>query len=157
MLFRFFQFLFYVYFNVALVKNFMGKLSFFNTNFQISFQDVVYYRISKCQVFWYLNGGPLNIRQNLIKRLLLFRSKIGVPIKWRPFNFFAKLHETLLLIANIVKDAVSGLTQFLTREGPWKIMKSVFYFTLETLCVLKIFKLLSLLFVHVGKKAWLEI
>ena len=36
------QFLIYVYFNDAFVKNFMKKLSFFNANFQNSFQDVVF-------------------------------------------------------------------------------------------------------------------
>ena len=40
MLFRFFQFLIYAYFNEAFVSNFMRKLSF-NTNVQKSFQDVV--------------------------------------------------------------------------------------------------------------------
>ena len=44
MLFRFFRFLIYVHFNEAFVKNFMKKLSFFNKNFQNSFQDIVYYR-----------------------------------------------------------------------------------------------------------------
>ena len=42
--FSFFSILFYVYFNETFVKN-MKKLSFFNTNFQNSFQDVVNYRI----------------------------------------------------------------------------------------------------------------
>ena len=40
-----FRFLIYVCFSKAFVKNLMRKLSFFNTNFQNSFQDVVYYRI----------------------------------------------------------------------------------------------------------------
>ena len=57
-LFRFFRFLIYVRFNDAFVKNFMKKVSFFNTNFQNSFKDVACYK---------LNGGPLNIRQNLKK------------------------------------------------------------------------------------------
>ena len=34
----FFQFLIYVYFNEAFLKNFMEKLSFFNTNFTIYFK-----------------------------------------------------------------------------------------------------------------------
>ena len=46
MLFRFFRFLIYVCFNEAFVKNFMKKLSSFNTNSQNSFQDEhVCYRI----------------------------------------------------------------------------------------------------------------
>ena len=53
--FLFFNFfLIYVYFKEAVVKIFMKKWSFFNTN-----------------------GGTLNIRQNL-KKGLLFRSKIGI-------------------------------------------------------------------------------
>ena len=40
-LFCFFRFLINVYFNNDFVKNFMKKLSFFTTNFQNSFQDVV--------------------------------------------------------------------------------------------------------------------
>ena len=55
-----FLFMLFIYFNEAFVTNFMKKLSFFNTNFQNSFQDVVYYRILGCQALWYLNGGPLN-------------------------------------------------------------------------------------------------
>ena len=72
----FFWFLIYVYFNEAF-KSFMKNLSFFNTNFQNSFQDVLYYRILGCQTFWYLNGVPLNISQNL-KKYLLFRSEIYI-------------------------------------------------------------------------------
>ena len=41
-------------------------------------------------------------------------------------------------------------------ESPLKIAKNAFYFILEALFVLKIFKLLSWLFGHVGKTAWLE-
>ena len=36
-------------------------------------------------------------------------------------------------------------------ENPLKIMKNTFYFTLEALFVLKIFKFLSWLFGHIGK------
>ena len=49
MLFPFFRFLIDIYFNEAFVKNLMRKLSFLNTNFHNSFQDVVYYRILECQ------------------------------------------------------------------------------------------------------------
>ena len=44
----FFRFPIYVYFKKAFVRNFMRKLSFFNTNSQNSFQDVVHYRILGC-------------------------------------------------------------------------------------------------------------
>ena len=37
--FFFFRFLIYIYFNEAFDKNSMGELSFFNANFQNSFQD----------------------------------------------------------------------------------------------------------------------
>ena len=65
----FIQFLIYVYFNEAFAKNFMKKLSFFNTNFQNWFQDVLYYRILVCQTLWYENGDPLSTKQNLKKDL----------------------------------------------------------------------------------------
>ena len=52
-LFRFFRFLTYVYFNGVFVKSFTKKILFFNTNFQNIFQDVVYYRILGCQTLWY--------------------------------------------------------------------------------------------------------
>ena len=48
------------------------------------------------------------------------------PIKWRPLNVFAKLHESPLLISNIVK----GAEQFLATESPWKVMRNTFYFIL---------------------------
>ena len=41
-------------------------------------------------------------------------------------------------------------------ESPLKLMKNAFYFILNTLLVLKIFKFLSWLFGHVEKTAWLE-
>ena len=40
-------------------------------------------------------------------------------------------------------------------ESPLKMMKNAFYFILKTLFVLKILKILSWLFGHVGKTAWL--
>ena len=40
----------------------------------------------------------------------------------------------------------------LATESPLKVMKNAFYFTLKALSVLKIFKLLSWLFVHVVKQ-----
>ena len=48
------------------------------------------------------------------------------PIKWRSLNFFAKLHKSPLLMANIIKSA----GQFLAIEIPWKIMKNTFNFIL---------------------------
>ena len=68
-------------------KPFEKRLSFFNTNFNNSFQDVLCYRILGCQTLWYYIGGTLNMRQNL-KKYLLLTSKIGI------FEiFFKKLCE----------------------------------------------------------------
>ena len=41
-------------------------------------------------------------------------------------------------------------------ESPLKVIKDAFYFILKALFVLKIFKFLTWLFVHVEKMAWLE-
>ena len=38
-----------------------------------------------------------------------------------------------------VKSALSGLRKFLPTESPFKMIKNVFYFTLKTFFVLKIF------------------
>ena len=38
----------------------------------------------------------------------------------------------------IIRVALSGLRQFLTAEGTFKVMKNAFYFTLKPLSVLKI-------------------
>ena len=38
------------------------------------------------------------------------------PIKWGPFNAFAKLYKGHLLIANRVKGAVSSLRQLLAKN-----------------------------------------
>ena len=67
-----------------------------------------------------------------------------------------KLHKSPLLIGNIGKGAVLGLTQFLATESPWILMKNAFYFILKASSVLKIFKFLSWLFGHVEKMVWLE-
>ena len=81
----FFNFLF-----IFILRRLLSKNSFFNTNFQNSFQDVVYYRILGCQNFSYQNGGPLNIRQHMKKKRPLFRSEISI------FDiFFRRLHKEI--------------------------------------------------------------
>ena len=50
-----------------------------------------------------------------------------------------------------IKDALSGLRQFLATESPLKWWNA-FYFTSKALSVLKIFKFLSWLFGHVSKR-----
>ena len=57
---------------------------------------------------------------------------------------------------NCLKDALSGLRQFLATESPLKMMKNVFYFTSKALFVLKMFNFLSWLFWSCSKMAWLE-
>ena len=52
----------------------------------------------------------------------------------------------------MLKDAFSGLRQFLAAESPLKIMKNAFYFTSKAHFVLKIFKVLSWHFGHVVKR-----
>ena len=49
-----------------------------------------------------------------------------------------------------LKDALSGLRQFLGIEILLKMMKNTFYFTSKALFDLKIFKYLSRLFGHVS-------
>ena len=44
---------------------------------------------------------------------------------------------------SVLKDALSGLRQFLATEKSFKMMENAFYFTLKTLFVLKIFNFLS--------------
>ena len=75
------------------------------------------------------------------------RSHLGGP---------AHLHINSLLerknLATIIKDALSGLKQFLATESPLKMMKNAFYVTSKALFVLKIFKCLSWLFGHGAKR-----
>ena len=76
------------------------------------------------------------------------------PINGYPLNFLRnyKFCECTLLIANIVKGAVSGLGQLLATESPLKKMKNAFDFTLKALFILKIFKFLTWLLDHSGKQ-----
>ena len=68
-----------------------------------------------------------------------------------------KLYKSPLLIADIIKGAVSGIGQFLRTEKLWKLMKNSPYFIiLKALFSLKIFKFLSWFFGHVEKMIWLE-
>ena len=65
--------------------------------------------------------------------------------KRQPFKVFVKIHESPLLIANIVKGAVSGL------RSSWKMMKNVFYFILIALLVL-VLQIFYLTFLVMQKK-----
>ena len=80
---------------------------------------------------------------------------------------------TIVFIANpLPTNCLSGISHFaalafevgpshskkmcyLFHWKPFKMMKNSFYFILKALFVLKIFKFLSWLFGHEGKKAWL--
>ena len=53
---------------------------------------------------------------------------------------------------DVFKAPLFDLTHFLVAETPLKMMKNDFYFMLKALFVLKIFKFLSLIFLHVGKR-----
>ena len=59
-----------------------------------------------------------------------------------------------LFIWCFVKDAHSGLRQFLPAEIPLQMIKDAFYFTSKAHFVLKIFKFLSWLFGHVAKRLY---
>ena len=68
-----------------------------------------------------------------------------------PFSryFLVELDTLKKFFSFVVKDALSGLRQFLATESPLKMMKNAFYFTLKALFILKMFKFLSWLFGHV--------
>ena len=53
---------------------------------------------------------------------------------------------------SIFKSSLLGVRKFLAAESPLKLMKNAFYITLKALFVLKIFKFLSWLFGHPGKR-----
>ena len=57
-LFRFFPFPIYVSFNKAFAKNFTKKLSFFNTNFEHLFQDVILLQNIRMSNLVILNWQP---------------------------------------------------------------------------------------------------
>ena len=60
----------------------------------------------------------------------------SLKIRINPVNQILRNNEK-------VKDAPSGLRQFLATESPLKMMRNVFYFISKAIFVLKIFKFLS--------------
>ena len=75
--------------------------------------------------------------------------------KMAPFKGFAKLYISPLLIANIVKSAVSGLRKLLPTESHWKIMKKVFYFILTNwICYFQIGFILLILSIFIKPNIW---
>ena len=137
----------------------MTKLPIFDTTFQNSFQVVVDWRILVCQTLWYYNGSPLNIRQNLKKRPLLFRSEIGV------FDIFFKkvLRVYKSKATENFKSVPLCSIKFFLRATMFhkvfvKMHKSPLLIanTVKALFVLKILKFLSWLFGHLEITVWLE-
>ena len=61
-------------------------------------------------------------------------------------------HSPNQLYKESIKDALSGLSQFLATGSLFKMINNAFYFTLNALFVLKVFEFLSWLFSHVEKR-----
>ena len=80
----------------------------------------------------------------------------GDAFSLKPLHRSASLSHLILQTAMkatiYFKGVLQGLRQFLASENPLKRMKIAFYFTLKADFFLKIFKCLSWLFGHVGKR-----
>lgn len=61
------------------------KTIIFNTKFQNSLKDPLYYRILESEKIWHLNDSPFNTKQNWKEKPALFRSDKGI------FGMFFKL------------------------------------------------------------------
>ena len=97
----------------------MKELSFFNKSFQNSFKDLVYYRILGCQNLWYYNGSPLNMRQNLKKRSLLFRSEVGIFM----ISFKILCKESFVDLEILIGNFKLALL-FPQHDGPLKFLRN---------------------------------
>ena len=74
-------------------------------------------------------------------------------------RYHKTLSNILLQVSNHASKSGSHFPKkcfICLNDSPSKMMKNVFYFNLKALFVLKIFKLLSWLFAHGEKTAWLE-
>ena len=89
---------------------------------------------------WILNTIKMKFGQILLY-LITNISNIFLSQCWRL--------ETSSMLFYYFKGTLLGLRQFLTTESPLKMMKKAFYPILKALLILKILKLLSLLFGHV--------
>ena len=78
-------------------------------------------------------------------KIFFFFFKSRIEFLWH-INTSLKSSCAVLLFKkkcwNGFKGTLSGMRQFLATEGPLKVMKNAFYFTLEPLFVLQIIKLL---------------
>ena len=79
------------------------------------------------------------------------------PIPKSDFNKVAL--QRIIIFKSFIKVGLSPSKNFFLicfNDSPSKMMKNAFYFILKALFVLKIFKFLSWIFVHLDKTAWLE-
>ena len=98
----------------------------------------------------------------VIQRNRWYNKRILIKGYSVPQDFSWIKNYKLLLIANIVEDAVSGLRQFLTTENSWKIKKNINYFILTNwICYYQIkfcsyyaFSLNQMSDIHVVWKHW---
>ena len=82
-------------------------------------------------------------------------SEISLPHQWKHLTLMFMLMCLSPFDVNWiswVKGVLWDLRQCLATGSPVKLMKNAFYYTLKALFVLKIFKLLSWVFGHVGKR-----
>ena len=80
-----------------------------------------------------MNKAVIKFRNHL--SLLLIKEKVN--------NLDNTFPIVEIEMNDLIKDALSGLKQFMATESSLKMMKNAFCFTLEGLFVLKIFKFLS--------------
>ena len=85
----------------------------------------------------------------LVRRILF---DFFISISTLSFYDITQSNFSLMIQCFPIKGVLSGLRQFMAIESPLKMMKKAFYFISKALFVLKIFKFLSLLFGHVGKR-----
>ena len=85
--------------------------------------------------------GPVTLpglcREQLLRILLSF----SVVLDLLFFNYHWKKRREKR--KEYIKGALSGLKHFLATRNPLKVMKKVFYFTLQALFVLKVLKFLT--------------
>ena len=82
----------------------------------------------------------------------IVRQKLWKKSKFSKCNASCKTQKTLKSDSHIPKK--NCIIYFI--ESPLKMMKNAFCFILKALFLLKIFELLSWLFGHLGKTAWLK-
>ena len=71
------------------------------------------------------------------------------------FFVFSRFSVSLASMVKVGLSASKNICVICFDKSPLEMMKSAFYFILKAFFILKIFKFLLWLFVHVGKMAWL--